>query len=320
MSNARITDHKLQSPAGTRCGAFVRRQDQRARQMRLQGYLALVALLALAFMKPLTALAIYTAQTDLHSHILLIPFVSLYLIFIQRNRLPQDYATSSGSALLAFLIGLTGLIVAWGSLKAEPPLSQNDYLSITAFSFVCFLAAGGFLFLGREWMAAVAFPMAFLIFIAPLPDRVLQLLETASQLASTEVAAIFFTLTGTPMLQNGTVFQLPGIAIEVAQECSGIRSSWVLFITTLAASYLFLKSPWRRAVLIAFVIPLAIVRNGFRIWTIGFLCVEIGPHMVHSIIHHRGGPIFFALSLIPLFLVLWCLRKAEQGKAETSKR
>jgi exosortase len=254
MSNARITDHKLQSPAGTRRGAFVRRQDQRARQMRLQGYIALVALLALAFMKPLTALAIYAAQTDLHSHILLIPFVSLYLILIQRNRLPQDYATSSGSALLAFLIGLTGLIVAWGSLKADPPLSQNDYLSITAFSFVCFLAAGGFLFLGREWMAAVAFPMAFLIFIAPLPDRVLQLLETASQLASTEVAAIFFTLTGTPMMQNGTVFQLPGIAIEVAQECSGIRSSWVLFITTLAASYLFLKSPWRRAVLIAFVI------------------------------------------------------------------
>ncbi|HEY5813002.1 MAG TPA: exosortase/archaeosortase family protein, partial [Terrimicrobiaceae bacterium] len=127
-------------------------------------------------------------------------------------------------------------------------------------------------------------------------------------------AAMFFTIAGTPMLRSGAVFQLPGIAIEVAQECSGIRSSWVLFITTLAASYLFLNSPWRRAALIAFVIPLAILRNGFRILVIGVLCVELGPQMIHSVVHKQGGPLFFALSLIPLFLLLWWLRKGESGK------
>ena len=160
------------------------------------------------------------------------------------------------------------------------------------------------------------FSHGFLVFMVPLPDRALHFLETASQVASTEAAAIFFSITGTPMLRDGAVFQLPGIAIEVAQECSGIRSSWVLFITTLAASYLFLKSPWRRAILIAFVIPLAVVRNGFRIWVIGLLCVEIGPQMIDSAIHHQGGPIFFALSLIPLFLLLWWLRRGEADKAD----
>ena len=89
----------------------------------------------------------------------------------------------------------------------------------------------------------------------------------------------------------------------MARECSGIRSTVVLFITSLLASHLFLKSPWRRFVLVAFVIPLAIVRNGFRILVIGLLCVHIGPHMIDSFIHHRGGPIFFVLSLIPLFVV-----------------
>jgi hypothetical protein len=54
------------------------------------------------------------------------------------------------------------------------------------------------------------------------------------------------------------------------------------------------------ASLVAFVMPLAIVRKGFRILVIGLLCVHIGPHMKDSFIHHRGGPIFFALSLIPL--------------------
>src|SRR5207248_3053094 len=136
-------------------------------------------------------------------------------------------------------------------------------------------------------------------------------LETASKLASAEAANFFFHLSGTPVLRDGTIFQLPGMVIEVAQECSGIRSSLVLFITGILASHLLLTSPWRRAVLVAVVIPLGILRNGFRILVISLLCVHVGPHMIHHPIHHRGGPVFFALSLIPLFLLLWWLRRGD---------
>jgi exosortase/archaeosortase family protein len=97
----------------------------------------------------------------------------------------------------------------------------------------------------------------------------------------------------------------------VAQECSGIRASWVLFITSVVAAYLLLRSPWRRVALLVAVIPLAMLRNGFRILVIGLLCVHVGPHMIHSVIHQNGGPLFFALSLVPLFLLLWWLRKGE---------
>jgi exosortase/archaeosortase family protein len=75
---------------------------------------------------------------------------------------------------------------------------------------------------------------------------------------------------------------------------------------------LFLTSPWRRFILVAFVLPLAIVRNSFRILVVGLLCVHVGPHMIDSYIHRQGGPIFFALSLIPLFILLVWLRRQEQ--------
>ena len=242
---------------------------------------------------------------------MLIPFISAYLIYIRRKRLPAEYVSSPGWTALLLVAGLAALSAAVSLFRTNPPLSQNDSLSLMALSFVCLLAAGGFLFLGRKWMAATAFPFAFLIFMVPLPDGVADWLETASKLASAEAAALFFSITGTPVLRDGTVFQMPGIVIQVAQECSGIRSSWVLFITSLLASNLFLRSPWRRVVLVSLVIPLAILRNGFRILVIGLLCVHIGPQMIHSVIHHQGGPIFFALSLIPLFLLLWWLRRGE---------
>jgi exosortase C (VPDSG-CTERM-specific) len=169
-------------------------------------------------------------------------------------------------------------------------------------------------------MAAVAFPTAFLLFMVPLPDAVVERLETASKLASAEAAAFFFNASGTPVLRDGLFFRLPGIVIEVAQECSGIRSSWVLFITSLLASHLFLQSSWRRVVLVAFVIPLGVVRNGFRILVIGWLCVEYGPHMIDSVVHKKGGPMFFLISLVPMFLLLVWLRSSEARKQASPVR
>ena len=163
-------------------------------------------------------------------------------------------------------------------------------------------------------MAAAAFPMAFLIFMVPLPDGAVQWLENASKMASAETAGLFFRIADTPVLWKGSVFQLPGITIRVAQECSGIRSSWVLLLTSLIASHMFLRSPWRQVVLVAFVIPLGILRNGFRILVIGLLCVRYGSGMIDSPIHHQGGPVFFVLSLFPLFLLLWWLRRGDRRR------
>jgi exosortase C (VPDSG-CTERM-specific) len=188
----------------------------------------------------------------------------------------------------------------------------NYDLTFTAIAFLCFLAAGGFLFLGLPWLKSAAFPLLFLLFAVPLPDNLLEWLETGLKVASAEVADVLFSLAGIPFLRDGQVFQLPGIAVEVARECSGIRSSWVLFMTSFLAAHLFLRAPWRRAVLVAVVIPLGILRNGFRILVIGFLCVQYGPQMINSPIHRRGGPLFFALSLVPLLAFLWWMRAREQ--------
>ena len=284
-----------------------RRATKTPGSRRVIAFVAFIVLLVLAFSWFLITLATYAIGTDIHSHIVLVPFVSAYLIYLRRKEMPSEY--SFAPAWISFLLcaGIGSLLIA---KKSASILSQNDNLSLITLSFVCLLSAGGFLFMGRKWMATFTFPFAFLIFMTPLPDGVVNWLETESMLASAETAAFLFSLTATPVLRDGTIFQLPGIMIQVAQECSGIRSSWVLFITSTLASYLFLQSPWRRVLLVAFVIPLGIVRNGFRILVIGLLCVNIGPQMIDSVIHRQGGPLFFALSLIPLFLLLWWLRRA----------
>lgn len=280
-----------------------------AERARIGGFACYAVVLTLLFMQPLAQLISYAAQSDLDSHILLVPFISAYLLHLERGQSPaaSHHRSIAGMAILGGIgIGTVAAGIIW-----RQSLSAHDVLVLMVLAFLSFLVGGGFLFFGSEWMAARAFPVAFLIFLVPLPDGAVDWLEKASMLASAEAAAFYFGLVGTPHVRQGTLFELPGITLRVAQECSGIHSSWVLFITSLVVSNVFLRTRWRRLVLVLFVIPLGILRNGFRILVIGLLCVHIGPHMIHSPIHHRGGPVFFVISLFPLALLLWWLRRQE---------
>jgi exosortase C (VPDSG-CTERM-specific) len=278
---------------------------------RVWGGVCFAIVLLAAFVKPLLALISYAAGSQLYSYILLVPLVSAYLLYLRRDQLPKDYLVDLRLGIPSLACGLGLLLFTyWLDFSGRAP-ANNDRLVLLTLSFLCCLAAGCFFFLGRDWMRAAAFPLAYLIFMVPMPDAMADALETASKYASAEVANVLFHLSGTPLLRAGNVFQLPNITIEVAQECSGIRSSWVLLMTSILAANLFLKTSWRRIVLVAFVIPLAILRNGFRILVIGLLCVNVGPQMIHSVIHRRGGPVFFVLSLIPFLLVLRWLHKGE---------
>jgi exosortase C (VPDSG-CTERM-specific) len=282
-----------------------------AERVRLIACIGFAAGLSLAYAKPLMNWAVYAMKSELSSYVLLAPLVSAYLIGVQWRCLPRGY---SSSFVLAGPLAVTAAAALgfWWRLggSAHPP-SVNDALSLIVVSFVGLLWAIGFLFLGWRWMASVAFAAVFLLFMVPLPDAVVDCLERGSTLASAEAADRFFSLAGVAALRDGVIFQLPDITIQVAQECSGIRSSLVLFITSLVAGRLFLRSRWRQAALVACIIPLAIARNGFRILVIGWLCVHFGPEMIHNPIHKRGGPLFFALSMPFLLLFLWCLTRGE---------
>ena len=296
------------SVIGQHAGAWATWLDlDRSQRRRIIGLTGSAGLLTLLFVQPLARILGLALQNDLHSYIPLVPVISGYLLYI-RPRKDIAYRSSVGAAIRVSAIGIAAL----GAAIGLGGLSANDNLSLMMLAYVSFIVATGFVCLGSEWMRAAAFPVAFLVFMVPLPDAAVNWLELALVAASADAAAWMFRVTGTPMFREGTILTLPGIVLEVARECSGIRSTVVLFITSVLASNLFLRSTSRRVALVALVIPLAIVRNGFRILVIGLLCVYIGPHMTDSFIHRRGGPIFFALSLIPLSLILFWLRRHDR--------
>ncbi len=278
---------------------------------RLAGLAAVAATLIACFFRPIDDLLRYSFSNDLSSYIPLIPFISIYLIWTNRRGLRLDSAPARRFAILPLAAGL-GLVAAyWWGIRAGWKPETADYLALMTASLLLLLVACCFVFLGAGTMRAVAFPAAFLIFAIPLPTQANEAVNQFLQYASADVAYGMFRISDTPILRYGIDFLLPGFTLEVAPECSGIHSTLILFITGILAGHIFLRTLTTKVILAVSVIILALLRNGFRIFVIGQLCVRIGPEMINSYIHRHGGPIFFVLSLVPFYLLLILLQRSE---------
>ena len=272
--------------------------------------------LAAVFYRPLLGLLEFAPNKELYSHILLIPFISGYLIWVKRRAPVPASRPNRALAVLPLLAGIAVLgLYRVGSGRGWT-FETADYLAVMTLAFLCFLMSGAFIFVQRNYLKSIAFPIAFLIFCVPFPTFLQDGIEDFFQHGSAHVAYAMFKVAGMPVLKTGTYFLLPGFPLDVQPECSGIHSSLVLFITSLVAAYLFLETPVRRWLFVLFVIPLALLRNGFRVFSLGEIGVHFFPDVLNSWFHHHGGPIFFLLSLVPLFLLLVYLMKGEARKRE----
>jgi exosortase len=212
-----------------------------------------------------------------------------------------------GAALIA-----PGMVLVGVSRLNLWQLGSTNSLSLLVLAMV-FVWLGAFaLFFGTRAFRSAAFPLLFLLFMVPIPEPALSKMIYFLQAGSTEMAEAFFGIVGVPYLRQGFVFELPGVAIRVAEECSGIRSTLALLITTVLASYLFLKSSRRRLILCISVVPIAIFKNGLRIATLSTLSVYVNPAFLKGNLHHRGGIVFFMIALVPMALLLTLLQKGEK--------
>ena len=262
---------------------------------------------ALANASALRALYELGRQDSTASHLIVIPFVTMGLLFQDRAKIFSVVRWDVVSGLAGIAVGLAiGLAAAVG-----PASNQGISLTLVMTAQVVTWAGLFLLFYGRHALRSAAFPMLFLVFTIPIPKPVLDIAVAVLKKGSTEAVAGLFTVTGTPYHRQGFVFSLPTFVIEVADECSGIRSSIALLLTSLLAGYMMLTSPWKKALLVLVIIPLTMFKNGIRIVTLSLLAMHVDPSFLTGQLHHEGGVVFFLLALALLFPLFAVLRKSE---------
>jgi exosortase len=192
----------------------------------------------------------------------------------------------------AGLLGVGLLMLVLGSVGAELFLQRS--------SLVAVLAGLVWLILGTAFLRQLLFPLAFLVFMIPLPAIVLNAVAFPLQLFAAESATFCMQLAGIPVLREGNTIVLSNTTLEVVEACSGIRSLQALLALGAVYGYFTRKAVWKRWALLALSIPIAIAANAFRVAGTGFLAHFIGPEAAQGFYHTFAGWIVFAVAFVLL--------------------
>jgi exosortase len=260
------------------------------------------------FCLPLDTLVRLAMHDDRYTSTLVVPFLTVVLIWLRRTTIFRDTRPSLPAGLTLALPGLLLFIAA--TLSAHIGAEYVLVIDILSFLLVC---TGVFVgCYGTHAARAAAFPLLFLLLMVPIPSSLLDHAVVALQSGSAEMSYRLFRLIGVPVFREDLyTLSLPGVTIQVAGECSGIRSGQALFIASVAAGYFFLQSGWSRASLALLTIPVAVLKNAVRIVAISWLGVYIDPRFLSGQLHRYGGLPFSLLALLLLAPALLLLMKAE---------
>jgi exosortase len=284
------------------------------RHLLFAGLCAATLVLFLSPVVALTSLALHDAR---YSVTLAIPLISAALAWLNREEIFRDARYNLASGIVFTFTGC--VFFAIGALLRNLTAEYALPIKILA---VLLIVAGVFAgCYGTRAARAAIFPLAFLALMIPIPAAIMDHAVVALQHGSAEVSYRIFKLTGVPVFRESTVrFSLPGVTIEVADECSGIRSSLSLLVSSIVAGYLVLRSGWSRTFLALMTLPIAIIKNALRIVTISSLGVYVDPGFLNGRLHRYSGLPFSLVALVLLAPLLLLLIRAERQRRHPSDR
>jgi exosortase len=243
-----------------------------------------------------------------YTHILVILPVSAAFFFLERKKLKSS---SMRSALLVSGILFAVALAVFFVTKNPAIISAEYQLALSVTGLVLWWVASFIACFGLAAFRIFLFPVCFLFWIVPWPQSFLDLLIRMLQQYSASGVSWTFQLFGIPVLRDGVILSIPGLTIEVARECSSIRSSLILLVSSMVLAQFFLRSIARKTIITLIAVPLSVAKNVVRIFTLSMLGIHVNPGFLTGPLHHRGGVVFYAGALGVIFLLIYWFQRQE---------
>ena len=275
----------------------------------IHAFCAALWILSIAtFWRPLSQLISLSLGDDRYSHLIVIPVISACLLYWNRREI---FHAAKYDLRVGIPLALAAVGAGW-FLSLRLLSSGAGYrLSVVILLIILAWVAGFVLFYGVRALRPARFPMLFLLLMIPIPSPVMAKIVWVLQVGTSNVVYALFYLTGTPLFRQGFSFELPGLGIVIAEECSSIHSAWALFIVGLLVGHFFLRSFPAKACLTLLTVPIAMLTNSVRIVTIWFLATHINIDFMYGNLHRNGGILFSLISVALLLVSLYGLRRLE---------
>ena len=279
-------------------------------------FAALLLLSVIPFWATIASLVELSLRDARYSHTALVPLMSAGIVWLESRRI---FRTARPSRRLALALLLAGLLLHAGMVWWVT--SPAHALAGQVLSLLLVWVGSFALCYGADSLKAAAFPLGLLVLAIPIPVKAVETLSFALQAGSAELSHALFRVLGVPVFRQDYLFSLPGLTIEVAEECSGIRSSTALMISSVLTGYLFLRSGWKRLALVLVTAFAGLLKNAIRIVFLATMGAYIDEDFLHGALHHRyGGTVFSLLAVLLIAPAFVALRRSERSKIPSPER
>lgn len=264
--------------------------------IRLQGFeWLLLVVLSVAFAPAMIELSQVWSRYDYYSHGYLIPLAALWAATAQRKLLPR--LPIERSLLGGLLLGLSLMLYLVGRFAA--------IVSLQGLALVLSVASAIYFARGRAWVRSLGFSISYLIFMIPMPSNLITPTIARLQLFVSSAAIRIVQLLEVPVYREGNVIHLPGgSSLFVAEACSGITSILTLVPLAVFLAYFSQPSLSRRLVLVASVVPLAMVGNLTRVVGTIYVAQRYGSEVATGdLLHNWAGILTYLLGCLALLAI-----------------
>lgn len=268
--------------------------------------------LAVVFLPALGTLARAWRATEHQSHGFLVPAVAGWIAWGTRDRWGRlARATDArGAVLLALALTLY-------ALSLLPSAASGQGLALVAA-----IAGAVWWREGSRRLRALAFPIAFLLFMVPIPPDWFTPFAVQLLLFVSWAAEGVLHVLGVDMLREGNVIVLAGGAsLMVAEACSGLTAILTLLPIAVLIAYLSPLSNARRVVLVALALPIAMFANLLRVVvTVLAALVWDAATVTADPWHTLAGLLIYAVACLGLLAAERGLRPRGAASARRSGR
>jgi exosortase len=264
---------------------------------------AAVGIVLIAYLPFFKTLLSASATNPYAGHVIFVPILAAVLLWVERHRLrgsagPRD---ARGAAVTALALALATSAYTTGNVPLQ------------ALSFVAAMAGLGFWFYGVRGVRAGAFVLVFLLFMVPPPRGVVSAIAPDVQHFVAAFSSVVLGALRIPVEQQGVFLRLPGLTLEVAEECAGLRFLLILFVLVLAFARVALPTIPGQLALIVLCVPIAVLANATRVAVTSIGAYAIGPEAVTGPLHYYIGKSFWALALLAMIGFAGLLRSRTEG-------
>ena len=233
-----------------------------------------------------------------YSHGFLIPFISAYIIWTNREKIFTIRIKPDNLGILVLFLGLSVYILG---------ITGAEFFTMR-FSVIPVILGIVYYLCGREMVKSVLLPVGFLVCMIPIPEILFNIVAFPLKLLAANIATNIIQFVSIPVVRDGNIIHLTDMSLEVADACSGIRSLMSMIALGVAYAYLFQKSMLKRTILVLCIVPITIITNVARVTGTGILSHYVGPAAASGFFHEFAGIVVFLVAFAMFISVATILK------------